>query len=250
MRSVFQRIAKELGLRCVLLDRKIVPARSELSAPVIALDDHSEFVNCPWLPDLPDARLLHLIRDPRDVIISAAHYHLTAKEPWLHWRRKEFGGLSYQQAIARQPTDMARYLFEMSNSARNTIEGMRQWDFGRPNALEYKYEELMGESGLPLMEYAFRHLGFEASEIATCVSVFRQSMLSNSPDTDRKGHVRSGVVQQWRMTYNLTLAEAFIAQFGNVLSQLGYEPDNSWAESLPGCVSQSTHGEEVLSGSP
>ena len=232
MRRLFQRIGKSLNVPCKLLGRMDAPARDELSAPVIVLEDHSEFRNCRWLLDMPDCRILHLIRDPRDVIISASHYHTSANEPWLRWRRKEFGGLSYRQAIRRLATDRDRYLFEMENSAKSTIEGMLLWDYDKPNSLEYKYEDLVGDSAGALMEAAFLHLGFDQEETNQCLKYFEKSSLAVSGEKVKTNHVRSGAACQWKTVYDPSLAESFVSRFGDALIDLGYEGDNSWVQWL------------------
>lgn len=57
--------------------------------------------NPPIPEELSDCsyRGLHLIRDPRDVILSGMHYHLRAPEKWLHDPEPDYGGLSYQEKL-------------------------------------------------------------------------------------------------------------------------------------------------------
>ena len=44
-------------------------------------------------------RGIHIIRDPRDVIISGSFHHQKSKEKWLHRPRENLQGLTYQQKI-------------------------------------------------------------------------------------------------------------------------------------------------------
>jgi hypothetical protein len=67
------------------------------------------------IPKLPAFRGSHLIRDPRDMVISGYFYHLWTKEPWVHvpmkertadqkahwpyFSESEFGDLTYQEYL-------------------------------------------------------------------------------------------------------------------------------------------------------
>src|SRR5256885_3315342 len=116
MRDAFRGIAHDLTINFVYLARKSPVRNAKLLPPVIVLNDQSDFTATPWLLDGPDQRILHLVRDPRDVLISAMHYHRVAQESWLHVPRKGFGGLSYQQKLNSLPDDSSRYLFELKHS--------------------------------------------------------------------------------------------------------------------------------------
>lgn len=39
---------------------------------------------------------LHIIREPRDIVFYGCFYHTKSSEKWLHIKREEFGGLTYQ----------------------------------------------------------------------------------------------------------------------------------------------------------
>ena len=43
---------------------------------------------------LPPYRGAHLIRDPRDIVVSGYFYHLWTEEKWAHVSKREFGGKS------------------------------------------------------------------------------------------------------------------------------------------------------------
>jgi len=67
-------------------------------------------------------RGLHVIRDPWDMIVSACFYHLHASELWLHEKRDDFGGLTYQEKINTYPDFDDKLLFEMENSTYYEIQ--------------------------------------------------------------------------------------------------------------------------------
>ena len=51
------------------------------------------------LDELGDFVGSHMIRDPRDVIVSGYFYHLWTDEAWAHVAHDEFAGKSYQQHL-------------------------------------------------------------------------------------------------------------------------------------------------------
>src|SRR5438477_10494050 len=139
MSGVFRRIGRKLSIPFVEIIGGRFAKDVNLDPPVIVFNNHSNFRRLGWLLDDPDSRILHLIRDPRDVIISGMHYHRSSREQWLKKPKAEFDNVSYQEKLNSLPDDFRRYLFEMQNSGMRTIGAMRRWNYQLPNALEYKY---------------------------------------------------------------------------------------------------------------
>jgi hypothetical protein len=230
MRTVFSSIARALEIPFVNLSRK--PYRGDrFPSSAVVFDDHSKFTGCPWLLGDPRSRILHVIRDPRDVIISAMNYHRSAKENWLHSPRKVFDGLSYQQKINSLPDDFARYLFEMNKSSKQVIRDMQNWNYNRENGFECKYETLVADRGMELVTQALVHLGFDDKETEVSRSIFWDNSLFGALRDSRSDHIRSGEMRQWPAVFDRRLAEAFTKRFPRVLEDLGYEADDSWIAS-------------------
>jgi hypothetical protein len=235
MNLTFTSICRALDIRYVNLRRSGLPSRSEIRPPIVLFEWHANFGKAKWLVDNPEHRLLHLIRDPRDVIISAMHYHRNSREKWLHVPREKFGGMTYQQMLNSLPDDHARYRFEMMNSSGNVIRSIEKWDYARPNVFECKYEDLIVDTDMKLFSAIVTHLGFSGSETETCRKQFwRMSIFGKGGD--RKGntrHVRSGSSRQWSGVFDRTLAADFVQEFDGVLIKLGYESDDSWLSRCP-----------------
>lgn len=232
MRTVFKSIATETGVPFINLSKKRVLDAERLPESAILFSDHSDFSGCAWILDHPRSRIMHVIRDPRDVIISAMHYHRKAKEAWLHLPRKGLGGMTYQQKLNRLPDDRARYLFEMERTSRRVIRDMQKWDYGRPNSLECRYEDMIADVGMELVSEILLHLGFEAGELEACRQIFWKNSLFGELRGSQSVHIRSGALRQWPEMFDASLAAAFLEQFPDALVQLGYEPDNSWTASV------------------
>jgi hypothetical protein len=238
MQSVFRKIAKAHGAKFITIKKSTPLDPSELDNPCVVFNPHSAFENCRWMLDDPRCRIFHLIRDPRDVIISAAHHHLKSGEAWLHKPMPAFDGQTYQEKINSLPDDRSRYVFEMQNSANRVIKAMRKWNYNLPSSIEFKYEQMILDSDMILFTEVLNHLGFRESELARCRKIIKDNSLFGQVSTRSKRHINSGQPGQWKAAFDAKLARKFISLFGNVLVDLGYESDNSWAEALPSRTGQ------------
>jgi len=232
MRDVFRGISHDLKINFIYLTRKSPQKKAKLLPPAVVLNDHADFSAMPWLIDGPDQRILHVVRDPRDVLISAMHYHRVAQESWLHVSRKTFGGLSYQQKLNSLPDDRSRYLFELKHSAGRTIGKMCSWNYGAKNCFECRYEDLATDFEMKLFTQIVCHLGFAPDELEICRANFWKNSLFGQREAGESPHVRRGAPRQWSDVFDRELAMRFLHQFGSALVTLGYEPDDTWIEHL------------------
>ncbi|MBV9990667.1 MAG: sulfotransferase domain-containing protein [Alphaproteobacteria bacterium] len=233
LNHTFRKIGEALSLRVVNVGRDAVLGEEELAPPLILLAANSKLDKYPRLMEDGRVRALHVVRDPRDVLISSMHYHGHAQEKWLARPSDRFGGHSYREALAALTTPRARYLFEMEHSTADVVAAMLAWS--DPKSFETRYEELMRDTEGELFARIARHLGFTPDEVETCRGVFWQHALFGG-SAHLKGqlaHVRSGAPEQWRTVFDRTLGEAFAARLGGSLIQLGYERDTRWIEQLP-----------------
>lgn len=232
MSTVFKAIARRLGAHYVdfwshygRLDRVLKP-------PFILLNHSSMFERHASQLRREDVRILHLIRDPRDVLISAMHYHKKADEPWLHHTIPGNNLASYQQRLNSLPTVHEQYLFELEGATGSTIDAMLDWQYERPNCLELRYEDLWSDRSLSVWRQAASFLGFEGSELEVSEKCFwEHSLFGQAPRTNRR-HARSGEAAQWKSEFTPELARAFLERFPDALVALGYEDDDRWIESL------------------
>ncbi|MCW5771994.1 MAG: sulfotransferase domain-containing protein [Rhodospirillaceae bacterium] len=216
------------------------PICAPATVPGVYFDFHSAFP-----PALLQRRFrgVHLIRDPRDVVISAAHYHARTDNPerWLHAPNPQFGGLGYAAAIGRlEPEDRLR--FEMEHASGNTIRAMAAWNYADARFANLRYEALIGDRALDRFRWLFGFLGLRRHALASALrAVQTESLFSATfePGDDPEHrqwattHVRSGAPRQWEREFTRRLGERFVELFGNALVALGYEPDNGWVEKLP-----------------
>jgi len=164
---------------------------------------------------------LHIIRDPRDLIVSATHYHTRSSESWLHAKNREFGGMTYQEKINTYSSFDDQLLFEMEHSSRHNIMAIKNWDYDDKRFLNIHYEDLVQDKELELFENIFNHLGFRDWCIGWClVSAYRNSLFSGGVNTK---HVRSGKPRQWPQYFKSIHKKRFVELFGDFLDTIGYE---------------------------
>lgn len=218
MENLFMAICDAYSLTYVSGQQCHLPRRFD-----VFFQDHSEFD----FTSLAKAyRGLHLIRDPRDVIVSGAFYHQHSTEAWLHKPMAYLNGQTYQQALNRCSTLEDKLLFEMEYAGRHTIAEMLAWDYANPQFFEVKYEDLIVDVELRLFREIFLFLGFSEDQMDTLLEIAHAHSLFSGLNND-PSHVRSGQPQQWPTYFNATLKNRFDELFGDALIRLGYEKEDS-----------------------
>lgn len=215
-----------------------------------------------WFPEAlwqhEDVGFVHMIRDPRDVLLSGCVYHHYAAEQgerWLHQPRADFGGKTYQQALNAVQGDEAKLLFEMRGKHRETVEEMLRWPWGDARVFELRYEDLIRDEDCSLFARALAHLGFQGEALAQGRKLFwEQSLFGGMADIENRprhllGHVHSeGALQRWRREMPRAVGEAYAAEFGPALRALGYEQDDSWVQDLPESAAEAMRSETRMEG--
>lgn len=234
MATVFKAIAADLGVTYVDYWSQHEHLEDELKSPFILFNYDSDFRGHSDLLSRDDVRILHLIRDPRDVLISAMHYHCKSEESWLHEPVPGYDNVTYQRRLNAFATRYEQYVFEMENSTDSTLRDMQGWQYGRSNCFEARYEELRQDTRMAYWSRIIDFLGFEPHEQAVCRQRFWQHSLFGSMSGRGHRHVRSGDVAQWKREFTPELAQAFRWKFPKVLQALGYEPDDRWTDEVQG----------------
>ncbi|HWA89543.1 MAG TPA: sulfotransferase domain-containing protein [Rhizomicrobium sp.] len=222
--SVFRHLAHDLGL-IFWQPRAVVWKTGRTAKPDfpwdICMDSQSRFLADAEL-FTGDLRCVISIRDPRDVVISSARYHMTAPEKWLHRPDAAFGGATYQQALNALATDHERYVFEMDHSSAQTIAGMLAVDRGDPRIHIVQLDRLIVDAEFEEYRRMFEFLGFEGEALSVCLHAAQnRSALHRS---DRPAHFHHEAPELWKRDFTPALAEAFEARFPGAAQKLGYEP--------------------------
>lgn len=176
------------------------------------------------LTELAPYRGVHIMRDPRDMIVSGYHYHKWTHEAWA--RRPDQNGVSYQQKL--NDTDKDSGLFqEIDHFIFFYRALLEDWDMNDPDTLEIAYEDLMGADRDQCYLNIFTHLGFEGRDLDLAVDLMRlfeagsrSGLKSNK--VSEKSHMRSGRSGQWKAELNDSHIAYIETELGPVLRKFGY----------------------------
>ena len=216
-----------------------------------------------YVKKLREFKGLHVIRDPRDVVVSAYFSHLYSHPiegiPVIAGLRERLQNLSEEDGL----------LLEM-DSREQQFKCMAGWDYSLPNMLEIKYEDLVRNPYQHFLDM-FRFLGLldgekyslrkrtvhfiyrglrsleDRSERRVSIPVFPQRLTAERllgivwendfskkaggrmlGQEDVRHHYRKGVPGDWRRYFSERHVTRFKELYNPLLVKLGYEQDANW----------------------
>lgn len=246
------------------------PEHDTLGSFVEAKDvDFLSYINAnrQYVTDLPLYRGFHVVRDPRDVLVSGyfshKHSHPTDDWPELATHRNALQHLSKSEGLLR----------EMEFS-RPFFEDMHSWDYDQENVLELRMEtltsqpvrfftkigrflDLIDEPASSALQSSLRSLKLQSNRLSykgerfglplLPTPHFRQSsipidLLRDIVDQHRferltgrkrgeenvQSHYRKGVPGDWKNHFEDEHVRAFKERYNDLLLKLGYEDDPDW----------------------
>ena len=194
----------------------------------ILIANHSQLC----LEDLGDYVGSHMIRDPRDAVVSAYYYHLWTDEAWVHQKSEQYGGRSYQEFLNGMNEEEG--LAEEIRRFETYIQHYRlqEWDYQNPRILEIRYESLIADEQTEFRKL-FEHYGFSESAIKDSLELAESLSFKNVAKRKlgakkSKSHLRSGKPNQWVEILNSSHRQLVKSLWGDLLIQMGYENDLNW----------------------
>jgi hypothetical protein len=163
---------------------------------------------------------LRVIRDPRDLVVSAASYHCVADEAWLLKPREDFNGLSYQEYIKSLPNEEERLIFEIDRSASYNIRRMLDWQ-PQKNITEHKFEELVSVHGADLFATTVDSWPLASRQRRLLKDLFIYFSIQG-PGSKRLRHINDPSDAKWRKHFTPRVHEHFNRRFPGAVAQLGY----------------------------
>lgn len=228
---------------------------------------------CTWLPRQYDVVLLshslikkellarpyvgvHLVRDPRDIIVSGYLYHSRCSEPWctstdldLHGDLifpkiptfmataavekqvkylQSLNGKSYQENLRCRSQEEA-ILFEMEGYSGWTIRNMMDWDYGDAHIFEIKFEDML-TGYCEVFARIFAWFNFTEGQKSAAMELAEIENYSSMSNAQKRAnpHISSGRISKWQSYFTEKHKRRFRELFGTVLQDLGYEKDDNW----------------------
>ena len=219
---VLSTVARRYGLRFQAAEQEALKPSTE-----ILLQDHSQIDRS----RLPSYRGSHMIRDPRDMVVSGYHYHRWTEEEWAHRPREKYNGKSFREALNSVEKKRGMIL-EMERFCEEDLQDMLQWEYDDPAFLELKYEDVIADEA-SYFEALFEHYGFhdDAVEVGLDIAAYYSFQNLSGRDVgevEEQSHLRSGRTSQWEEHFDEELKSRFKELAGDAVVQLGYEEDSEW----------------------
>lgn len=211
---------------------------------------------------LPPHRGVHVVRDPRDVLVSGyfshKNSHPTDRWPELKPHRDALQSMSKEEGLLKE--------IEFS---RPFLEAMRSWDYDQDHVLELKMEVLTQDPDQQFRRF-LNHLGLYERQKEEQVQLFGKArqyanrvvyklhhelpislprQLTEEPtvhpdvldsiiedhrfekltegrskgETDPNSHLRKGEPGDWKNHFTDRVMQAFENEYGGIVEKLGYE---------------------------
>lgn len=235
IKSAIKRLSRTLGLPWLGIWSEAQLDLVPRTGRAFLCNWHGSFPKALW--ESAETAFLHVIRDPRDILLSGMKYHRHAApegERFLHRKRADLGGRTYQEHLNNLSDDLARLRFEMDEKHAETLAEMRAWPWGDPRCAELRYETLIKDHSCDAWTDALRKIGLSATE-AGRKALWDTALFGGAAKAGatRSGHVNSGQPRRWARELPRALGPEYANRFGADIVALGYETDTSWVAALP-----------------
>lgn len=187
------------------------------------------WVNAEWnvVKDL-DFRGFHVVRDPRDLLVSAYFSHLKT-HPTEAWPQ-----LAEFRPFLERAT-MEDGLFMEFGFIPDTFRRLREWQLDDPRVLQLRLEDVSPDPVNALRE-AYRFIGLfdrgltEADFLAVMDRHRFESVSGGRKpgEEDRNSHFRKGIAGDWKNHLTERHVRYFKTALNDVLLKYGYEQDDRW----------------------
>lgn len=179
----------------------------------------------------------HIIRDPRDICISAYFSHLYSHPVNTKYTS---GIAALKQKL--ESVSLEEGLFLEMEFLGHIFTHMINWEYNHPNVLEIKFEELVQAPYNSILKI-FNFLGlidednhspgnkispYDLLKIIYDKRFEKMSQGRNIGDEDQKSHYRKGIAGDWQNYFNKRHKDFFKSRYKELLLKLGYENDSNW----------------------
>lgn len=169
----------------------------------------------------------HVVRDPRDVIVSGYYSHKTS-----HSVKNRFGKefLIHRREQLKNITKEDGLLLEIENGY--SLRNMNTWKYDDPNILEIRFENLISDPVSTFQNvFTFFELEIDDKILKNAIDFFSFKKLSGGRENgqeDVSNHFRKGIPGDWKNHFNEEHKKTFKKNWGELLIKLGYEESDDW----------------------
>jgi lipopolysaccharide transport system ATP-binding protein len=222
LRGIFQTASKTLGLNYMTVGGNVMKIEVPEAIGMVTLNVNA---TTKYLKTIsPVSKGIHLIRDPRDALVSD------------YWSTKVSHGnnsaVRLEMRTALQDLDTEQGLIKMMELFAFGDQ-MKGWKRGeQPNILDEKYEDMLTDTHGSLCRW-FDFLDIDASdilikEIIEKTAFTRLTKGREQGDEDVTSHYRKGVAGDWKNCFTPVVKEKFKSLYGDILVEWDYEEDQNW----------------------
>ncbi|MCC6142695.1 MAG: sulfotransferase domain-containing protein [Candidatus Hydrogenedentes bacterium] len=191
--------------------------------------DCVSWVNAEWtLVKDVEFKAFHVVRDPRDILVSAYFSHLKT-HPTENWPRlAEFR--PKLQAVSKEEGIMMEFDF-----IRDVFRRFRDWEVGDPRVIQFRLEDI-SQDYISHFRQAYEFIGlFDRGlkdrhflEVMEEMSFEKMSGGRKKGEENKDSHYRKGVHGDWQNHLTPEHIAYFKQEHNDLLVKYGYEKDANW----------------------
>lgn len=218
---------------------------------------NSDYKTLAIIDEKHDYRGFHVVRDPRDIVISAYFSHL-----YSHVAEDGSWWLEFRKSLSKCKNQEEGLLLEL-DLLRTFLDNMNDWNYENPKVLETRYEVITKD---PLQQFSriFNFLGIKTPllglfNLATLYYFQRKATMLGEPmpygdhlpmimlkrildrnsfkyrsrgrpkgKEDTRSHYRKGISGDWRTHFTPSIKAEFKNRYNDLLIKLDYEQNEEW----------------------
>jgi len=176
-------------------------------------------------------KAFHVIRDPRDIVVSAYFSHLKT-HPIRNWPLLAEFRKKLQNCRNKDEGISMEFEFEFT---KDIFRRLREWDLNDPRIKNYRLEDISVDY-INRFRQIFQYMGL--FELGLTEERFQQIMIANSFEKISEGrkigkedpnhHYRKGIHGDWKNHFANDHVDYFKEHYNDILIKYGYEKDANW----------------------